>query len=741
VVSIITPYHNTGELFVETAQTVFGQSLQQWEWLIVNDGSDEPAALRTLDRYRQQDPRLQVIDLPTNQGPSAARNTALRQARASLVFFLDSDDLIEPTTLEKTAWCLESYPEFAFSKGLTVHFGAQQFLGTVSFEAGKVFLTHNMITPRCMVRRDAALSVGGFDETLTEGLEDWDFWLRCASKGMWGTTVPEFLDWYRRREKHSESWAAWTGKGEQAMRRRFRRRYPALYAGKFPPLWPQPLRPYAGIRDALPFANRLVKERRRFLLIVPWMATGGSDKFTLDLIQQLTGRGVEVTVATTLPGSYAWYQEFAKLTPDIFILPHFLRLTDFPRFLHYLMQSRQIDLVLVSHSEAGYSFVNYLRARSPETAFVDYCHIVEEYWNNGGYPRQSVAYQEYLDLTVVSSQNLKNWMVARGANPSRIEVCYTNVDAQTLSPDQALRDRVRAELGITAAASSVEGEGETPVVLFAGRLCPQKQPRVLARVLDELRTRKVPFVCLVAGDGEDRRWLAGFLRRRHLTNQVQLLGTASHQRVQELLAASDVFFLPSMMEGISLAVYEAMAMAVVPVSADVGGQSELVTPDCGVLIPRGDEESEVAAYADVLERLLRSPQLRRSLGQAARDRVCSKFRIEDMGTRMDGLLEQAQQVHRTRTAPETGLSLATEHATMAIEYRRLAECAASLWKYGRLELAVQQVTGSLAPWGVRWRAFLWRSRNRRPLLGRFKDAIWIHGHRIKVRLLRLEEDE
>jgi hypothetical protein len=222
---------------------------------------------------------------------------------------------------------------------------------------------------------------------------------------------------------------------------------------------------------------------------------------------------------------------------------------------------------------------------------------------------------------------------------------------------------------------------------------------------------------------------------------VRLLGTVSQQRIRELLAASDVFFLPSKMEGISLAVYEAMAMAVVPVSADVGGQGELVTPECGVLIPRGDERSEAAAYADALERLLRSPQLRRALGEAARNRVCSEFPIERMGDRMEDLLEQARQAHRTRPTPEISLSLATEHAAMAVEYRRLAECAAPLWKYGRLEAAKQQVAGSLAPWGVRWRAFLWRSRQRQPSLGRLKDAIWIHGHRLKGWVSRRQEDD
>ena len=85
-VTIVTPFYNTGAIFHETARSVFRQSFQQWEWLIVNDGSTRPEALAILDEYRHlDDPRIRVIDLPTNQGPSAARNRAFREARASYI--------------------------------------------------------------------------------------------------------------------------------------------------------------------------------------------------------------------------------------------------------------------------------------------------------------------------------------------------------------------------------------------------------------------------------------------------------------------------------------------------------------------------------------------------------------------------------------------------------------------------------------------------------------------------------
>lgn len=725
VVSVVTPCYNTGEIFLETAQCLMGQSLQQWEWLIVNDASGSQETLQILDGLRSKDPRIQVIDLENNQGPGAARNVGIRRAQARSVFFLDSDDLIEPTALEKMAWCLESYPEFAFCKGLTMHFGAQEFLGTAGFEDGSQFMSVNRVTPRAMVLRNVALSVHGFDETLKDGLEDWEFWLRCAAQGYWGYSIQEVLDWYRRRTDHSERWSAWTRRGEREMRRELRRRYPELLTGAFPQVTPRPPRPYDDVPDKVPFSNALAKARKRILLVIPWMAMGGADKFNLDLVDQLLGAGYDVSIATTLPDNYDWYLDFAHRTPDIFVLPNFLRAVDYPRFLGYLCQSRSIDVVLVSGSELGYRYLPYLRTRYPDTAFVDYCHIEEEDWNNGGHPRQAVAYQDLLDLNVVSSQHLKDWMVGRGGDPAQIEVCPTNVDTDLLRPDTNLKALVRKDLGIPACA---------PVMLYAGRLCEQKQPRMFAHVMRELRTRGLEFVCLVAGDGEDRAWLQSFLRRNRLRGQVRMLGAVSHKRVRELLAASDLLFLPSKHEGVSVTIYEAMAMGVVPVSADVGGQKELVVPGCGVLIEPAGEEDTLTSYADALESLLRTPEKRRLMGEAARERVNSNFTIEQMGARMVTLLDLSGEYRRSRPKPEVGLGFGVEHAVQATEYRRLAGAASGLWKYQRAETAIQKWSGPLRAGRARLRRLTWQLQGVTQPLRRVKDAVWIQGHKIKVRL-------
>ena len=686
--TIVTPFYNTGPIFHETARSIFQQSLQQWEWLIINDGSTTPEALSTLECYRQGDPRVRVIDHADNKGLSAARNTGFRTARTPYVVQLDSDDLLEPTAVEKWLWFLESHPEFSFVKGYSVGFGAQEYLWQKGFHNGRDFLEENLVDPNSAVRTDIHQAVGGYDETDWGGLMDWDFWLRCAHSGYWGGTVPEYLDWYRRRPSHNDRWSDFdNGARQQAYRTRLREKYTSLWNGGFPDIQLRSHMPHDTVPDLLPWRNRLRKDSSRLLMIVPWLSLGGADKFNLDLVEQLTQRGWEVTIAATLKSDHSWLPAFARLTPDIFILHHFLRLVDYPRFLRYLIQSRQVDTVLIANSELGYSLLPYLRAYCPHVAFADFCHMEEECWKNGGYPRMAVEYQDLLDGTIVSSEHLRGWMAKRNADTERIHVCYTNIDPEKWRPLESerrafVRQELRQEFGV---------EASLPMLVYAGRLCDQKQPKVFGHTLLRLRQENTCWVAVVAGDGPDLEWLQTFVKRQALGDHVYLLGALPNERIREVMASADVFFLPSQWEGIALSCYEAMACELPVVGADVGGQRELVTPECGVLIPRSNGEHEAERYAKVLAELLRDAPRRQRMGAAGRRRVCAHFQLEEMTNRMIELLQTTMDVHATQPRPAPRLSLGGTCANQAVENARLADALEQLWQEQKEERRWQKL--------------------------------------------------
>ena len=668
--TVITPFHNTGPVFHETARSVLQQSLQQFEWLIINDGSTDPEALAVLAHYRNGDPRIRIIDFPENRGPAAARNLGFHSARTPYVVQLDSDDLLEPTAAEKWLWFLQSYPEFAFAGSYSVAFSGQEYLWQRGFHDGAASLEENQIDNKTMIRKSAHAAAGGYDETLRQGGEDWDFWLRSATAGYWGGTVPEYLAWYRRRLVHKDWWTHQT-EWWQTFRIQLRKRYPQLWDNGFPQVQPRWPTPHARLPESLPCANALQKEKPRLLLILPWLAMGGADKFNLDLLQQLVCLGWEVTIVTTLSGDHSWLPLFTAYTPDIFVLPHFLRAVDYPRFLRYLIESRQIDCVLISQSELGYLLLPDLRAHFPHVTFLDLCHIEDEQWREGGYPRAAVDYQELLDANVVVSEHLKQWMGKRGGDLQRIHTCYINVDSTRWRPDAALRDHVREELQL---------DPQVPALLYVGRMCEQKQPRVFAHTILHLASSARPFVAIVAGDGPDLAWLRAFVKDHTLDAHVRFLGAVSNDRVRELMNATDILFLPSQWEGIALVIYEAMACGLPVVGADVGGQRELVTLECGILIPRSTEEAEAVAYADTLAKLLEDAALRARMGEAGRNRVEKEFRLEHMGERMVEILCEARRLHTEQPRPTLGRGFGTVCATNAIEYLRVAEVADGLWR-------------------------------------------------------------
>ncbi|MBL0171649.1 MAG: glycosyltransferase family 2 protein [Gemmatimonadaceae bacterium] len=96
LVTIITPFYNTGPVFRETAESVRRQSLQQWEWIIINDGSTDTEALALLDEYALADRRIRIIHHQQNLGLSTARNTGFAAAATDYVVQLDSDDSLSP---------------------------------------------------------------------------------------------------------------------------------------------------------------------------------------------------------------------------------------------------------------------------------------------------------------------------------------------------------------------------------------------------------------------------------------------------------------------------------------------------------------------------------------------------------------------------------------------------------------------------------------------------------------------
>jgi glycosyltransferase involved in cell wall biosynthesis len=198
---------------------------------------------------------------------------------------------------------------------------------------------------------------------------------------------------------------------------------------------------------------------------------------------------------------------------------------------------------------------------------------------------------------------------------------------------EVVRNAVDLERFDLGAASGLREElaNGRPVVLTVARLDPQKGHAGLLRA-----AREVPEASFVlVGEGPERARLESLAGQLGISERVRFLGQRAD--TPELLSACDVFALPSLYEGTSLAILEAMAARRAVVSSAIGGTDELIEDgETGLLVTPGDD----SALAAALRRLLGDAALRDSISARARRRVEERFSREEMSARVARIYEE-----------------------------------------------------------------------------------------------------
>jgi glycosyltransferase involved in cell wall biosynthesis len=219
LVTVIIPAYNYGRFISETLDSLLAQSYQNWECIIVDDGSTDNTS-EIIAQYIGRDRRFRGIR-QENHGPSAARNAGLRSARGKYIQFLDADDLLERRKIEHHVSYLDDNPHVDIVYGSFKYFIAaepnEQTPSWVDPDAawmpekvsgyGKE-LIHALILETIMVvsgpllRKETIEEIGYFDTTLTRA-EDWHYWIRCAVRGkrFQFLDLPETLTLYRSHPK------------------------------------------------------------------------------------------------------------------------------------------------------------------------------------------------------------------------------------------------------------------------------------------------------------------------------------------------------------------------------------------------------------------------------------------------------------------------------------------------------------------------------------------------------------
>lgn len=235
--------------------------------------------------------------------------------------------------------------------------------------------------------------------------------------------------------------------------------------------------------------------------------------------------------------------------------------------------------------------------------------------------RRRVAVRAAMKLSAVTVAVSEAWRRdlgrALGVSTGRITTVHNGVPRRA-----GERERTRRSLGIGP---------EELMVVAVGNLEPWKGHRVL---LEATAGLQVPVRVVIAGGrgGSELPALQALIESQGAGGRVQIL--LERHDVPDLLAAADLFAMPSLFEGLPLALLEAMFAGCAIVASDIGGIPEAIQHERqGILVPPGDAGS----LREGLQRLVFDPVLRRSLATAARERAEAEFTIARMVERYEQL--------------------------------------------------------------------------------------------------------
>ena len=192
LISIIVPAYNYAQYLPETINSIINQSFQDWECLIVNDGStDNTESVAKI--FTEKDNRIKYF-YKTNGGLSSARNHGLKYAEGKYVCFLDADDILESDYFKNSSTFLESLNEesVVFEKFIKFFDDGEkdyEWYKDYNYKVGlqekyyERLVDKNSIPPCAPMLNLSIIKNNNFifDEKLTS-YEDWDFWLQVSEK-------------------------------------------------------------------------------------------------------------------------------------------------------------------------------------------------------------------------------------------------------------------------------------------------------------------------------------------------------------------------------------------------------------------------------------------------------------------------------------------------------------------------------------------------------------------------------
>jgi sugar transferase (PEP-CTERM/EpsH1 system associated) len=352
--------------------------------------------------------------------------------------------------------------------------------------------------------------------------------------------------------------------------------------------------------------------------VVDSLRVGGLENGVVNLINSLDGEIFRNSICC-LRTSGGLQRRLRDPETKVFELNQKLKDNLFVR-MRNILADEKVDIV---HSNGyGTYFDSIVGAQLAGTPLTIHC-IHGIYWRDmAGMKLRRRLLQRLLSLKTnrlyaVADYLREYYIDIVGVSPRRISTIYNGVDTERYRPrDERTAGEQKRRLGFS--------EDEV-LIGTVGTLYWVKDPEALLKAAAIVLGQRDDVRFIWAGGGPLKERLETRAGELGIDGRVHYLG--SRDDIPDILSALDIFVLPSLIEGLSYSILEAMAIGLPVVATDVGGNSELVCDGAtGFLVPKGDPE----ALAGSLLRLIPGAPLRARLGREARRRVEEKFSLKNM---------------------------------------------------------------------------------------------------------------
>lgn len=301
---------------------------------------------------------------------------------------------------------------------------------------------------------------------------------------------------------------------------------------------------------------------RAVVVAMHWFQAGGAERWALETVKLVRDAGFIPIVITDRDGHQPWIADPAF--DDAILLPMTMPVQERPGdspVLRALFEQFDIAGILIHHCQWMYDNAWWVKTHFPQTRIVDSLHIVEYYFH-GGFPKESVAHDEWIDLHHVISPQLEHWLINdhQIAPEKVVDAPLVGLTADAKTPSFKERDKTKPF-----------------TVAYIGRMVRQKRPEAFilaAKAVNAAYPGKVRFI--MQGNGDMDAFSDMMIKRYGLEEVIER--RALDAPVAQTYRDADALLISSINEGITLTSIEAIIAGVPVISANVGSQETLIPP-------------------------------------------------------------------------------------------------------------------------------------------------------------------